>query len=379
MKVRSIVAKEALAAIHKEFFETASLSVIDVFIAGYGAVGHALVDLIGRNEGRIARGRGKSIRIVGVSDSRRFVIDLQGIAPGQVEARLAAGSSAAGGAYFDAIEDYAPRRSVLIDCTNSHDIYRQYERMFRRGLHIVTSNRRSVAIPFPQYASLKDTARQNGCFFRYDTTVGNALPILESIAGEANCSDEITAIEAVVSCTLNYIITNYDGANTESFATLMKRAQDDGLTERDPRTDLAGKDAMRKLLILAREAGVPLEESDVEITPMLEKAYFEGSLEDFYRLLQANEPRFIAREKELDDLDMRQRFVASLRRDPSARLGYRAEIKMQLVGIESPFFSIQGSETVTVIQSEYASPLVIKGAGEGAHLAALGIIKDLLM
>ena len=213
---------------------------------------------------------------------------------------------------------------------------------------------------------------------KYDTTVGTSLPVLESIAGSAYSGDEITAIEAVVSCTLNNIITSYDGANTEPLGTLLKQAQDIGLTEKDPRADLGGRDALRKLLILAREAGVPLEESDVEITPMLGPEFFNCSIEKFYELLAAYEPKFIAREAELDDLGMRQRFVASIRKDPSARLGFKAEIKMQLVGMDSPFFWISGTENVVVIHSALSAPLVIRGAGEGARMAASGVLNNIL-
>jgi len=377
--VRTLVAREAIRAIHREFFEESALSVIDIFIAGHGAVGKALVGLIARNGERLARSANKAIRIVGLSDSRRYVIDLQGIAPADAAARLVAGRSAAGGAFVDAVEACAPRRSVFVDCTNDHDLYLRYDGLLRRGVNIVTSNRRSLAVPYVRYAGMKAAARQNGSFFRYDTTVGNALPILESIATGATGSDEIVAIEAVVSCTLNHIITGYDGVRTESFATLLRRAQDAGLTERDPRTDLGGRDALRKLLILAREAGIPLEEEDVEITPMLGPEFFDCDLDEFYVRLRGIERAFQAREDELDALGKRQRFVASVRKDPAARLGYRAEIKMQLVDIDNPFYWVKGTENVTIIRSEYAAPLVIKGAGEGARLAATGIIKDILM
>ena len=198
------------------------------------------------------------------------------------------------------------------------------------------------------------------------------------MAGGARFGGGITCIEAVVSCTLNYILTGYDGTRSDSFATLLKRAQEEGLTEKDPRTDLAGKDALRKLLILSREAGVKLEEKDVEIIPMLGPEFFEGSVEDFYRKLVEDEPYFIKREDELDEMGMRQRFVASLRRDPSAPGGFKAEIRMKLVGVESPFYWISGTENVTVIHYGESLPLVIKGAGEGAALAASGILRNIL-
>ena len=379
IRVRPTVERAAVGAIHREFFEHRAVTVIPVFIAGYGAVGHELVRLVGLSADRIAARRGRSIRIMGLSDSKRFVIDLRGIRPDEAGRRLESGADAAGGAYIDAVLSAAPRGAVFVDCTNDHHLHERYAELFRGGLSIVTSNRRSLALPYVQYAALKAEARQNGAFFRYDTTVGNALPILESIASDANCSDGIESIEAVVSCTLNYIITGYDGARRESLATLLRRAQDEGLTESDPRTDLGGKDVLRKLLILAREAGVALEADDVEIVPMLGPEFFDCPLEDFYRRLAEYEPQFIAREAELDAAGQRQRFVASLRRDPAARRGYRAEIKMQRVGPESPFYWISGTENVTVVRSEYSAPLVIKGAGEGVRLAATGIIKDILM
>ncbi|MCR5841818.1 MAG: aspartate kinase [Bacteroidales bacterium] len=379
IRVRPTVEQAAVGAIHHEFFESRAVTVIPVFIAGFGAVGQELVRLIGLSAGRIAARRGRSIRIVGLSNSRRYVVDLRGIRPEEAAQRLEAGESTGEGAFFDAVLASAPRGSVFVDCTNDHHLYRHYPELFRGGISIVTSNRRSLALPFVEYAALKTEARQNGAFFRYDTTVGNSLPILESIASDANCSDGIESIEAVVSCTLNYIITNYDGARRDSFATLLRQAQDEGLTESDPRTDLGGKDVLRKLLILAREAGVPLEAGDVEIVPMLGPEFFDCPLEEFYQRLACYEPQFIAREAELDAAGQRQRFVASLRRDPAARHGYRAEIKMQRVGPDNPFYWISGTENVTVVRSEYSAPLVIKGAGEGVRLAATGIIKDILM
>ena len=378
IKVRTVIVNEAVSAVHREFFESRALNVIDIYIAGYGAVGKALSGMVSESAERIAARTGRSIRIAGVSNSRHFILDKKGISPDRIEELLPYGQSAAGGAFVEAVASRASRKSVFVDCTDDHGLYLSYETLFRRGINVVTSNRRSLAVPYAHYASMKATARENGVFFRYDTTVGNSLPILESIASGANCSDGIISIEAVVSCTLNYIITEYDGERTDSFGTLLKRAQDSGLTEPDPRIDLGGKDALRKLLILGREAGVKLEASDVEITPMLPREFFDCQLDDFYKLLAEYEPKFIARENELDEMGMRQRFVASLRRDPSSAQGYKAEIKMQLVGPESPFFWISGTENVTVITSEQSAPLVIKGAGEGVKLAASGIIKDIL-
>ena len=370
--------RDAMLSLHRRFFESKPVKVINTFLAGYGAVGQAFIDLIRENGDRIAERTGRRIRIVGVSSSHKYIINTDGIRPEDIATVLPYGRSAEGGAYFDAIGETPLKNAVLLDCTNSESIGARYEEFFRRGLHVVSCNRRAFAVPYARYAAIKAAAHDYGLALKYDTTVGTSLPMLESISGSAYSGDEITAIEAVVSCTLNNIITSYDGANTEPFGTLLKRAQDIGLTEKDPRADLGGRDALRKLLILAREAGVPLEESDVEITPMLGPEFFDCPIEVFYERLAAYEPQFIAREAELDDLGMRQRFVASIRKDPSARLGYKAEIKMQLFGMDSPFFWISGTENVVIIRSAYSAPLVIRGAGEGARMAASGVINNLL-
>lgn len=380
LRVRRIVVKEAVAAIHREFFEDRTITEINVFIAGYGAVGRALAELVEVSRKRIETRLGRTIRVVGVSNSRRFLIDLRGIGAQVVEERLLEGDSSENCAFIDAVCAAAPRKSVFIDCTDDDRLFLQYERLFRSGLNVVTSNRRSLAVPYVQYAALKAAARENGAFFRYDTTVGTSLPILESIASGANCSDGIESIEAVVSCTLNYVLTAHEVPECgDSVASLLRRAQRERLSETDPRTDLGGRDVLRKLLILAREAGVPLEESDVKITPMLPPEFFDCPIGEFYTRLEAYEENIRRREAELDSAGQRQRFIASLRRDPSSRLGYRAEIRMAAVSADSPFYWINGTENVTVVCSEYSAPLVIRGAGEGVRAAASGIIRDVLL
>ncbi|MBO7644398.1 MAG: hypothetical protein J6S62_05515, partial [Bacteroidales bacterium] len=262
--------------------------------------------------------------------------------------------------------------SVLVDCTNSESIWKDFFSMFKAGINVVSSNLRSLAIPYVDYLALKAAAAENGCFFRYDTTVGNTLPILQSVSGGSN----VTGIDAVVSCTLNLLITSYHGSGGPAFWEILRQAQERGLTEPDPRTDLAGRDALRKLLILAREAGVPLEAEDVSIEPMFGPEFFEGTPEDFYRKLREAEPQIAREEEDLHDRGLRRRFVASLRRTEN---GFTARIGMKNVGVESPYYWIDGTQNVTVIHSSDAYPLVIKGSGEGARLAASGIIKNILL
>ena len=377
--VDSAQEREALKAIHKDFFEQKKTSVLDIYVAGYGAVGKALVRMIRDNSSNIAEKTGKEIRIAGIANSKGYVIDREGIEPDEVEARLRSGADEKNVGFTDAILENASRGSIFVDCSNSETLQESYTAFFRNGISVVSSNRRALAVPYAKYAALKSEALSNGASFRYDTTVGAAIPVLESFSSGTVNAESLQSIEAVISCTMNNIITGYDGANTASFATLLKKAQDSGLTEKDPRMDLGGQDALRKILILAREAGIPLESSDVRIIPMLGKEFFDCTLDEFYSRLEKDEPEFIAREKELDELGQRQRFVASVVKDASAPLGFKATIRMQLVGMDSPFYWISGTENVISIKSDlFSSPLVLKGSGEGAKFAASGIINDIL-
>ena len=349
--LRGRVARSAVAAIHREFFEKRALTTLDVYVAGAGAVGTALRDILAACGG-VFPAAGKQVNLVEISSAHDFA---------------------------DHVLATARSRSVFVDCTDSKDIWRKFVPLLNAGINIVTSNRRSLAIPYADYAAIRAAAAENGCFFRYDTTVGNALPVLQSVSAGSIAGGRITGIEAVVSCTLNNLFASYQGNGTESLASILRRSQESGLTEKDPRTDLAGRDALRKLLILAREAGVPLEASEVHVHPVLPEEFFSGSIEDFYRRLEEYEPQLEAQEADLDSRGMRRRFVASIQADPSAPHGFRASIRMREVGIESPYYWIDGTQNVTVIHSSDAYPLVIKGSGEGARLAATGILKDILM
>ena len=366
--VREAVEIPALRAIHRAFFEARPLRETNLFIAGYGAVGKALADMVGRTGATVSERTGKTLRVAGLADSRRYRIDLGGVS--SLEGSVA-------GNFVDAVLDIAPKGSVFVDCTDSETLYRRYPDIFRAGLHIVSSNRRSFAVPYVEYAAMQAAARENGCFFRYETTVGAALPMLESLAIGANSCDEVVSIEAVVSCTLNQILSAYGEGPT--FASLVRAAQEAGLTEPDPRLDLGGRDALRKLLILAREAGVQLEEKDVDIRPLIPASLFDVSLEEFYRGLSDMEPVFAEAHRQALRAGCHRRFVASLEKDPSAPLGYRAGIRVEQVPEDHPAYHLRGTQNAILIRSAFhPTPIVIQGPGEGARQAAASLLNDIL-
>lgn len=378
--IKSGDVRPAIQYIHAEFFDKTAQKDINLFIAGYGVVGKALVKMIAENGDSIAVRTGKRLHVTGLSNSRRFVIAMDGIDLSRADELLQQGESAADEAYFEALASVSLENSVFVDCTASSDIAYKYMNLFRRGYSVVACNKITFSSPYTQYRALKSAALENGAALRYETTVGAALPILESIARSVNSGDEILKVEAVLSGTLNYIFSTYRGGEGGTFAEVVRRAQEAGYTEPDPRLDLSGRDVLRKLLILSREAGVPVDEQDVEIEPILGPEFFGVKQDAFYRLLEEHEADFAARYNEAASKGLRQRYIASLVKDSSSALGYKVKMSLENVPEGHPLFNLCGTDNAAIITTSfYPSPLVIQGAGAGARQTASGVLNDILL
>ena len=362
--LRKSVLEQALKAIHRAFFQDLPVAEVNLFLCGDGAVAQALIQMVQQSASTVKERTGKSLRIVGRANSRQYGIDLGGHPVIGTE-----------GDYIDALLKVAPKGSVFVDATNSKTLYKRYVDLLEAGIGIVSSNRRSFAIPYAVYAAMHAAARENGVILRYETTVGAALPILESISRGTNSCDEVLSIEAVVSCTLNQILSEYQSGG-ESLASRVRKAAEAGLTEPDPRVDLGGQDALRKLLILAREAGVRLEEAQVEVTPAVPETVMQGSIGQFYEKLEAYEPTWAAHAREAAVQGFRQRFVAFLEKTPH---GFRAGIGLRNVPPVHPAYYLRGTENAIIVRSAFHPyPLVIQGPGEGAREAASSVLNDIL-
>ena len=377
--VHSSDVNRSIRYIHDEFFTKTSVIDVNVFVAGYGTVGRALIDIIRKNGDVIAARTGKRLRIAGLSNSRKYVIDTDGLSLDEIESRLENGESAAEEAYFEALAEVSLENSIFVDCTASSDIAYKYMNLFRHGYSVVACNKITFSSPYEQYKALKQAALENGASLRYETTVGAALPILESISRSVNSGDGIQKIEAVLSGTMNYIFSTYEGGKTGSFADIVRKAREAGYTEPDPRLDLSGRDVLRKLLILSREAGVGIDEKDVEIVPVLGSEFFEGKVDDFYCRLEANEKFFAERYEEAASKGLRQRFIASLVKDDASPFGYKATMALENIEPGHPLFNLCGTDNAAIITTDfYPSPLVIQGAGAGAYQTASGVLNDIL-
>ena len=349
--------EEAIRAVHHEFFDKASQQSVNLFIAGYGTIGKALVQIIAKNAPAIAARTGKIVRICGLSNSRRYVIATEGIDPTKAPELLENGTSAAGNAYFDALLDLSLEGSIFVDCTANPDLGFRYPELFRAGYPVVTCNKIPFSSSFEQYKSLKAQALKAGVDLRYETTAGAALPILETIDKVLNCGDRIQKIEAVISGTLGYIFDRYDGS--VPFEEIVEEARKKGYTEPDPNIDLSGRDVLRKLLILSRQTGIPLEESEVEMEPVPDAA------------------EIVRRHGEAASKGLKLRYIAALTIAEDSI--YKATCRLESVGPDSPLYWLRGTDNAAVIKTEdYQSPLLIQGAGAGARQTAGGVLGDIL-
>ncbi|MBR1570177.1 MAG: aspartate kinase [Bacteroidales bacterium] len=341
-------ADEAIRAIHHEFFDRFDTQVIPLFIAGYGRVGKALVEMLCDNAAAIARRSGKELRVCGLANSRRYVIDTEGIDLSKAGELLAEGAR---GSYPDALCSLSMENPVFLDCTANEEIGFRYPDLFHCGYSVVACNKIPFSGTFAQFKSLQREAQRSGVSLRYETTAGAALPVLVTLDRVVQSGDSLVRMEAVLSGTLNWLLDNYEGHDWDA---LVEQARVKGYTEPDPSIDLSGKDVLRKILILSRQTGIPLEESQVSLEPVpadIDKRYAAAA----------------AKGKKL-------RYVASVDAEGHAAVG------LQEVGPDSPLYSLKGTDNAILITTgDYPSPMLIQGAGAGTRQTAGGLLNDILL
>ena len=391
--VQTEYVNDAIRAIHEEFFSNSS-NRINLFIAGYGTVSKALVQIIREKREFLLKTLGKNLVVCGLCNSRKFIIDRNGIALGtqeQMIAQLAEGSDvkASGNSatglnnYINEISKLKLSNSIFVDCTASKEIAGTYVDLFRNKFSVVACNKIANSLSYDSYCELFKNALAEGVTYRYETTVCAAQPVLAMIRQIINSGDRILKIEGIVSGTLNYLFSCY---NTEkSFATLVKEAKELGYTEPDPRLDLSGTDVLRKFIISAREAGEQIERSDIDFqgfvpSSLLEPkgATFADDEQEFYTALEAEEPTLKAMYDNAAAKGCKLRFAATLDKIKDDK---KPVYRVGLIEVDSthPFYSLEGSDNAMLITTEYyPNGVVIKGAGAGARQTASGLLNDIL-
>lgn len=370
-----VVAKEnlrkSLNVIHDSFF-LSEYQVLNIFLAGVGLVGSNLLDQIRQQQEKLMRENSLKIRIVGITNSRHYIVSRSGIDLTTYKEQLAASTLVSTPERFrDEILSMNIFNSVFVDCTASPALASIYEDLLSHNVSVVAANKIAASSKYDHYLKLKNIARTRGVKFLFETNVGAGLPIINTISDLINSGDRILKIEAVVSGTLNYIFNEMNETVPMSRAIVM--AKEAGYAEPDPRIDLSGMDVIRKLVILSREAGYHVEQEDVQKHLFIPAEYFEGSVEDFWKHIPELDADFELRRKKLAAEGKRWRFIASMDHG-------KTEVSLREVGPDSPFYHLEGSNNVILLTTERYKeyPMQIKGYGAGASVTAAGVFADII-
>ncbi len=381
--------RKSLNVIHDSFF-LSEYQVLNVFLCGVGTVGGSLLEQIAGQRQKLMKERNLQINVVGIASGHNAMFDRNGI---DLEAPLLSpqGEKTPCGEFsiqrLREMLKQAPAsnmerlkeevigmnifNSVFVDCTASADVAGLYEAFLSNNISVVAANKVAASSDYDNYARLKATARKRGVKYLFETNVGAGLPIINTINDLINSGDKILKLEAVLSGTLNFIFNTISA--DVPFSETVRRAKEEGYAEPDPRIDLSGKDVIRKLVILSREAGYKLNQEDVEKHLFIPQSFFDGSLEDFWKNLPSLDAQFEAERKEVEAAHQHWRFVAKLENG-------KGSVALERVGERHPFYDLEGSNNIILITTERYNqyPMLIQGYGAGASVTAAGVFADIM-
>ena len=363
---------KALNAVHDAFFIELTKT-LHAFCLGTGNIGKTLFKQLNGNTEFLQEHNGIQVKIAGISNTRKMVFNADGISLDSWEDTLQASDEKADlREFITRMKSMNLPNCVFIDNTASPKPIEFYEEAFKSNISVVTCNKIGNSASYSQYKTFRDTARSHGVDFFYETNVGAGLPIIRTLKDLMSSGDRVQRIEAILSGTISFIFNNFKG--DANFHDVVKMAQEKGYTEPDPRDDLRGTDFMRKMLILARDAGYEMEAADVEIESMLPKACLDAqSVDDFYAALKAEDAFFANLKNEAESSGKVLRYIGKLENG-------KAAITLQMVDESHPFFTLSGSDNIISFTTDRYKerPLVVKGPGAGAEVTAAGVFADLI-
>lgn len=362
---------KALNAVHDAFF-TQLTKTLHVFSVGTGNIGATLLRQIDAQSDFLRENNGIEVKINGIANSRKMIIDEEGIDLTQWQERINKGETSNLDEFIQKIKLLNLSNCIFVDNTASPITGTYYKELFESNVSVVTCNKIANSSSYKDYKDLKDTARRRGVDFFYETNVGAGLPIIRTLKDLMTSGDRIIKIEAILSGTISYIFNNFRGKT--SFYEVVKKAHELGYTEPDPREDLSGKDFMRKMMILARDAGYQIEEKDVELGAILPESCFKApSIDDFYEELKKSDSYFNELKVKAENENKVLRYIGKLEDG-------KASVNLEFVDASHPFYNLTGSDNIISFTTERYkfNPLVIKGPGAGAEVTAAGVFADLI-
>ena len=362
--------RKSLNVLHDSFF-LSEYKVLNLFICGVGTVGSKLIEQIRSQYEELKEHSRLKLNVVGIASSHNAIFCREGLDLDNYREQLKASEPSSPEKLRDTILSMNIFNSVFVDCTASKDVALLYQSFLEHNVSVIAANKIAASSKYEDYLKLKTTAMMRGVKFRFETNVGAGLPIIGTINDLCNSGDKILRIEAVLSGTLNFI---FNAISAEvPFSETVRLAKEQGYSEPDPRIDLSGTDVVRKLVILAREAGYRVEQEDVEKHLFVPEEYFKGSLEDFWKNLPALDADFEARRKELEAEGKRWRFVATMD-------GGKVNVALKTVDRNHPFYNLEGSNNIVLLTTERYKeyPMQIQGYGAGASVTAAGVFANIM-
>jgi len=363
--------RKALNVIHDSFF-LSEYQVLNIFLIGIGTVGGSLLDQIKKQQQKLMTQNGLKLNVVGIASEFKMLFTRDGInLDNYVDELEEKGVKVSPELISSEILNMNIFNSVFVDCTASPQIAGLYQTLIQHNISVVAANKIAASSEYDNYINLKETARRRGVKYLFETNVGAGLPIINTMNSLINSGDQIEKMQAVLSGTLNFIFNTISAEIPLSKAILM--AKEARFAEPDPRIDLSGKDVIRKLVILAREAGYKVEQEDVVKNLFIPDKYFAGSLDDFWKTVPELDAEFEQKRLALAAQGKRWRFVATMENG-------NCHVGLQEVDSLHPFYDLQGSNNIILITTEryHEFPMMIKGYGAGAEVTAAGVFSDIM-
>lgn len=362
---------KALNAIHEAFF-LSDTQTLHLYLVGVGLIGGTLLKQIEAQAAFLREKRSLEIKVVGLANSRRMAFSADGVDLAHWENALDSGEPFSMPRFLAEMKSLNLPNAIFIDNTASEEVAGYYAQILDASISVSTPNKQAASSPYAQYRHLKDIAAKRGVLWRYETNVGAGLPIITTLNDLIHSGDRILKIEGILSGTLSFIFNNF-GQNAK-FSEIVTEAKKRGLTEPDPRDDLSGADVRRKLLILARETGLPLESADVKVENILPAPCLAAqSVSDFFLELERHDNHFEQLRQAAETEGKVLRFVATLEDG-------EAQVVLRSFDQSHPFYFLSGSDNMVVFTTERyrERPLVVRGPGAGAEVTAAGVFAEVM-
>lgn len=362
--------RKALNVIHDSFF-LSEYQVLNIFICGVGTVGGSLIEQIHQQQEKLKRELRLKLNVVGIASGHNAMFRREGLELDNFRERLLQAEPSNIQRLHDEVIGMNIFNSVFVDCTASEEVAGLYKDFLTHNINVVAANKIAASSDYANYSELKHIAQKRGVKFLFEANVGAGLPIIRTINDLCNSGDKILRIEAVLSGTLNFIFNTI--SKDIPFSKTVEMAKAEGYSEPDPRVDLSGKDVVRKLVILAREAGYEINQEDVEIKLFIPERFFEGSIEDFWKNLPSLDADFEARRAILEKENKVWRFVAKFENG-------KAQVALGEFSRDHSFYVLEGSNNIVLLTTERYNeyPMLIQGYGAGASVTAAGVFADIM-